>query len=416
MTIENNFPKTLLVIASEWPEPASSAAGSRMMQILDIFLNLGFEITYCATAHISEFMFDLKSIGIKINSITLNNDGFDDFIKTICPSVILFDRFTSEEQFGWRVISQFPNAMRILDTEDLHFLRKARQQSILKHNDLNHVELQSDVAKREVASILRCDMSLIISKFEMELLQNEFGIKSDLLFFMPFMLDPIDDEVTAIWPSFEQRKNFIFIGNFFHEPNVDSVMQLKTAIWPKICKLQKGLKIDIYGAYPSPKIMQLHQPSNGFLVHGRAENAEKLVGSAKVLLAPIRFGAGIKGKLAEAQFCGTPSITTRIGAESMSENGFWNGFITDDYDEFAAKSVEIYHDKMIWENAQKNGQMIYNKQYDKSVFTAIFCETFKKIQNNLEQHRRKNFFGAMLLHHSMQSTKYMSKWIIAKNK
>lgn len=412
----NSSSKKLLVIASEWPEPKSSAAGGRMMQLLEIFLTMGFQITYAATAHISNFMFDIESIGIKLKKISLNDDGFDDFIKNINPTIVLFDRFTSEEQFGWRVVTLCPAAIRILDTEDLHFLRKARQESIQKHGNLDHLDLQSDLAKREIASILRCDLSLIISKYEMNLLENEFDIKSDLLLYLPFLFDAIDNCVTSKWLDFEARKNFIFVGNFFHEPNIDAVLILKTEIWPRIIKLQKGLQIDIFGAYPIPKIMQLHNQATGFLVHGRAENAQEVVGKAKVVLAPIRFGAGIKGKLVEAQFCGTPSITTNIGSESMTKNQLWNGFITDDYDDFAQKAVQFYNEKETWKKAQIVGIKIFNEQYNKEFFTKKFMETILFLIENLEYHRKKNFLGAMLLHHSMQSTKFLSKWIIAKNK
>ena len=166
--------KKLLVVGSEWPEPNSSAAGSRMMQILSVFLTQDYLIVYAATAHISEFMFDLKAIAIETVQISVNDDKFDDFLKQQQPSVVLFDRFIAEEQFGWRVTENCPFCIKILDTEDLHFLRKARQQSIKKYANLDHVNLFSDVAKREIASILRCDLSLVISSFEINLLQNTF--------------------------------------------------------------------------------------------------------------------------------------------------------------------------------------------------------------------------------------------------
>ena len=412
----NSPSKKLLVIASEWPEPNSSAAGGRMMQLLEIFLTMGFHITYAATAHISNFMFDIESIGITLKNVTLNDDSVDDFIKKINPTIVLFDRFTAEEQFGWRVVRQCPAAIRILDTEDLHFLRKARQESIQKYNNLDDLDLQSGLAKREIASVLRCDLSLIISRFEMNLLENEFDIKPNLLLYLPFLFDEIDEKVSSEWLDFEARKNFIFVGNFFHKPNIDAVLTLKNEIWPRIIKLQKGLQIDVFGAYPIPKIMQLHNTAAGFLVHGRAENAKAVVGKAKVVLAPIRFGAGIKGKLAEAQFCGTPSITTKIGSESMTKNELWNGFITDNYDDFAQKAIQLYNQEKLWKKAQTVGIKIFNEQYNKALFSKKFIDMILYLLENLEHHRKKNFLGAMLLHHSMQSTKFLSKWIIAKNK
>ena len=119
--------KKLLIIGFVWPEPKSSAAGGRMMQLISIFKENGFEITFASAAQDSDFMIDLAEFGVIKRSIELNSSSFDDFIKELNPDVVLFDRFMIEEQFGWRVIENCPKAIRILDTEDLHFLRKARE-------------------------------------------------------------------------------------------------------------------------------------------------------------------------------------------------------------------------------------------------------------------------------------------------
>ena len=408
--------KKLIVIASEWPEPDSSAAGSRMMQILNIFLSQNYSVLYLATAHRSDYMFDLESIALKTKQIQLNDDSFDDFIKQENPSIVLFDRFTAEEQFGWRVTEQCPNCLKILDTEDLHFLRKARHESIKKFGNLEQVNLYSDTAKREIASILRCDLSLVISTVEINLLQTKFKINPDILFYLPFLYDQITDDDVSKLPSFEDRKDFVFIGNFFHEPNIDGVLQLKNEIWPLIKKIDNRLILNIFGAYMPQKITQLNTVKDGFLVHGRAENARTVIENAKILLAPLRFGAGIKGKLVEAQKLGTPSITTTIGAEAMSENDLWNGFVTNDPNDFASEAVKLYHQKENWLVAQNTGFQIFNAQYNRKKFQSVFVEKINFIQSTIIQHRQGNFLGSILNYHSMQSTKYMSKWIIEKNK
>ena len=89
----------------------------------------------------------------------LNDSGFDAFVKKLDPNIVLFDRFFTEEQFGWRVTEFAPNALRILDTEDLHSLRQVREQ-LFKNNIPFTVEkwLQSDVTKREIAAIYRSDL------------------------------------------------------------------------------------------------------------------------------------------------------------------------------------------------------------------------------------------------------------------
>jgi len=412
-----NLVQKLLIIGFVWPEPNSSAAGGRMLQLISLFKAQGFSITFASPAQNSDFMVDLGEYEVDKKSIELNNSSFDIFIKELNPSLVLFDRFMMEEQFGWRVAENCPDALRILDTEDLHCLRLARQKAFKENRSFSTTDLfVEEVAKREIASILRCDLSLMISEFEMELLESAFKIDISLLYYLPFLLEPIDDSEIEELPSFENRKDFVFIGNFLHEPNWNAVQYLKDTIWPIIKKRLPEAVLNVYGAYPSQKVLQLHNKKEGFLVMGRAIDAQEVVQEARVVLAPLRFGAGIKGKLLEAMQCGTPCVTTSIGSESMYGELPWNGFITNDITDFADRAVQLYQDKTIWLKAQQNGISIINKRYSKGLFEAGFRTNIDFLCSNLEQHRLNNFMGAMLQHHTLKSTKYMSRWIEEKNK
>ena len=119
------------------------------------------------------------------------------------------------------------------------------------------MDLNSDFAKREIASIYRSDVSLMISDYEMDLLINYFKIDNSLLHYVPFLLDPILKKDNQ-WPSFSERKHFLSIGNFLHEPNWDAVLFLKQFIWPLIRKQLPKAEIHIYGAYPSKKVFDLN--------------------------------------------------------------------------------------------------------------------------------------------------------------
>ena len=407
----------VLIIGFVFPEPNSSAAGGRMVQLISIFKQHSFDVTFASPAMDSDFMVDLESLCVAKKTIALNCSSFDVFVKELNPSIVLFDRFMMEEQFGWRVAENCPDALRLLDTEDLHCLRLARQKAFKENRTFSTDDLLvEDVAKREIASILRCDLSFMIAEYEIELLQTIFKIDSKLLYYLPLILDPIDTSTIQNLPSFEDRKNFIFIGNFLHEPNWNAVQYLKETIWPLIRKQMPDAILQIYGAYPSQKVLQLHQPKQGFNIMGRAYNAQEMVRNVRIVLAPLRFGAGIKGKLVESMQFGTPSITTTIGAESMYGDLSWNGFIADDSQVFADKSVELYQDKTLWLKAQENGFRIIEKRYLKSLFESDFVEYILKVQIHLKQHRLHNFMGTLLQHHTLTSTKYMSRWIEEKNK
>jgi len=404
------------MIGTVWPEPGSSAAGSRTLQLIEQFQKQDWKITFACAATDSVFMIDLKPLDVEKVTIELNSKSFDEFIKTLQPTIVLFDRFMIEEQFGWRVAENCPNALRILDTVDLHCLRLARQVAVKEKREFNNKDLFSDVAKREIASIYRSDLTLMISSYEMDLLQNFFNISPKLLHYTPFLLDPIEDLDLQAWPSFEERNNFVTIGNFLHEPNWDAVQFLKEKIWPLVRKKLTDAELHIYGAYPSQKVEQLHQPREGFMIKGRAGSAHEVMLNAKVCLAPLRFGAGLKGKLIDAMQCGTPSVTTTIGAEGMHDEFEWSGIIADDVDVFVNAAVSLYTDNGAWMHAQKQGTKIIDKVFNKQMYATLLLNRLQSLQKNIEEHRHVNFTGAMLMHHTISGTKYMSRWIEEKNK
>lgn len=387
-----------------------------MMQLLEFFLAEGFEITFSTTAGKTEFMADLDSLGIISETIALNNSSFDRFLAEVTPDVVLFDRFMMEEQFGWRVAEGCPEAIRILDTEDLHFLRKARQEAAKTKTEVTPSLLFSDVAKREIASIYRCDLSLIISEAEMQLLRETFGVPGNLLFYLPFMLKTPSKEQVSNLLKFEERQDFISIGNFLHEPNKDAVLTLKKDIWPLIKKKLPEARIHIFGAYIPQQIRELHNEKEGFLVAGRAASAKTEIGKARLLLAPLRFGAGLKGKFSDAMQVGTPTITTALGAEAMAGDLPWNGGIEDVPEEFARAAVELYSHKESWEVAQQNGFRILQQNFSEAIHRERFREQLRVLTGKLEEHRNSNFTGLMLQHHSMSSTKFLAKYIEAKTK
>lgn len=407
--------KTLLVVGYVWPEPKSSAAGSRMLQLIDVFLAEDYNVTFTSPCAKTDNTFDLSSIGVKQKTIELNNSSFDAFIKTINPSAVLFDRFMMEEQFGWRVAEQCPNALRILDTEDLHFLRKGRQQAFKAGKSFDKTYLFSDLTKREIASIYRCDLSLIISKAEMEILANDFKVDDSLLLYLPFMLDEISEADFSKLPKFEEREHFVIVGNFLHEPNYNAVLYLKETIWPLIRRELPDVELYVYGAYVSEKVNQLHNEKQGFLIKGFAKDVNTVMQQVRVCLAPLRFGAGLKGKLIDAMKNGTPSVTTSIGAEGIEKSIEACGCIADTPEEFTENTVRIYKNESLWNEKSASAFQVLNQNFNKKKYHKVFVNAVEYTSKNLIEKRQNNFIGQMLMHHSLQSTKYLSKWIEEKN-
>lgn len=400
------------------------------MQILESFLQQGWDITFSSPAGPGEHKADLAALGIREVPIELNNSSFDQFISELAPDIVLFDQYMMEEQFGWRVEKHCPQALRVLETSDLQSLRHARHQRLKdrlklnpEQNDFSDVYApaladefalmaEADLAKREIAALYRCDLNLMISEVEIQLLIEQFGVPAQLLHWCPLMIDP-----PVVAPAaMAGRANFLSIGNFRHAPNWDAVLWLKTTIWPLIRQQLPQAQLHIYGAYTPPKATALHNAKEGFHIMNWAEDALQVMSAARVCLAPLRFGAGIKGKLVDAMLCGTPSVTTPVGAEGMHGEHAWPGAITQSAVDFANRAVALYHDEVQWQQARAAGYHLLTERYSQSVHGPALIDKLRYCQKNLQQLRVTNFTGSMLRHHSHKSTQYMSQWIEAKNR
>ena len=136
----------------------------------------------------------------------------------------------------------------------------------------------------------------------------------------------------------------------------------------------------------------------------------------RVLLAPLRFGAGLKGKLLDAMLTGTPNVTTTIGAEGMKGYADWPGSIEDDPQTFIESAIYLYQQEAAWNKASSLTVGLVDERFRRSIFKEPFLNKMMDLKRDLSAHRIKNFTGQMLSHHMLASTRYMGKWIEEKNK
>ncbi|WP_347329971.1 glycosyltransferase [Marinimicrobium locisalis] len=417
--------KHLVILGSVWPEPNSSAAGTRMCQLMELFQNGGWRITFASAAQPSPHRIDLTARSVDEAAIELNSDGFDTWLAQQRPNAVLFDRFMTEEQFGWRVSRTCPEALRLLDTEDLHCLRAARW-ALMKARSagqpytvtpvldeppaLYEQMVGLDITQRELASIYRSDLSLMVSRFEVALLVEQFGVPANLLHTLPIFAQ------TAPAPGYEARRHFISIGNFRHAPNWDAVLWLKHELWPRIHARLPEAELHLCGAYPPPKATALENRRENFLVKGWVENSLAAMAQSRVCLAPLRFGAGIKGKLLDAMATGTPSVTTTIGAESMAPSEHWPGRVANTAEALCDAAVTLYRDKQAWLQAHRQAAETLTQGFSQECYEPDFMALIQALEDALDAHRKTNFVGTMLRHHQHRSTQYMSQWIDAKNR
>jgi glycosyltransferase involved in cell wall biosynthesis len=439
----------ILFVGFVWPEPKSSAAGQNIVSYIQSALQNNWKVSFCSAAQVTLQTHDLANMGVNSFTIALNCASFNEQVSTLKPDVVIFDRYLSYEQFAWRVKESLPSALLVLDAEDLHCLRSARhnllkqqvqrtKQADNSNEDLKNTHeagsfmssedilktanislLCNDIAIREIACILQADLTLVLSDFEKKILVDNFKVPREQVQYLPFILNNTALAQLDKNESYENKQDFVFIGNFRHLPNYHAVRILAEQCWPHIYKSLRerhpAISCHVFGAYMPAKVKQLENKKTGFKVHGYAQDQYRVIQKARVMLAPISFGAGVKGKLLDAMLCDTPSITSPLGQEGISAMP-WPGEVVTSIDAFIKAAVTLYTQEQSWLKCRQRGRKILAQEYDADknhwAFTAIIESKLK----NLTQNRQHNFLQRLLNHHQFQTSKYMSQWIEAKNK
>jgi O-antigen biosynthesis protein len=236
--------KHVLFIGYVWPEQTSSAAGKRTNDLISALQQRGHLVSFASAYSTNQFTEQLQRRNVQTFPIHLNDSSFQEQLAQIKPDAVIFDRFVTEEQFSARVRDVFPDVALFIDTQDLHLLRKKREDLLKNNPNISIEEIAStfptsldDVTLREIASIYRADHSFLISNFEHQLLLNQYNIPSHKISHSPFfcsqnLLESCKQEAQLI--PFEQRRDFVALGNFKHPPNLD---QLKVI---RFCENQKS--------------------------------------------------------------------------------------------------------------------------------------------------------------------------------
>lgn len=398
----------LLVIAQQWPEPDTNAAGLRMEQLL-YFFKKRYEVHLACAIEKTCFSHSIK--GVQEHAIVLNDSSFQDFVKKLNPCIVVYDRFIIEEQFGWRFRESCPSALQILNTEDLHFLRKARRAVYLNGGTITDY-LRNNYVMRELGAIYRCDLSLIISKFEHDFLMTEFNMSDKLLHYLPLCIPSQKFSETF----HKQRKDFMYIGNFNHPPNKDGFVFLMERIWPDIYEQLPHTQLHIYGAYMSDHLKSKYSKVPGVVIHGYIENVHAVMQQHQLLLAPVTYGAGLKGKVLTAMANGLPMVLSEVAAEGIFNLN--EDFVTEISSPltFVQKAVRIYKDKNVQNQIAQIGFETLANSFDFTNHFALFENRLKSKRTQLTADRLDNIVGSILSHDQHKAVKYFSLWIEEKNK
>jgi glycosyltransferase involved in cell wall biosynthesis len=333
--------------------------------------------------------------------------------------LVIFDRFYAEEAYSFHIYNHSPDAVRVVDMQDMHSLRHGRQ-AIVNHNPdswdcmtdaLHYVPSYRDsLLLREIASLHRSDLTMVCSPFEHDLLTRVYKISASKLCMAPFWVP----KTSGTKRGYGDRRDFVFIGGFRHPPNVDAVEQMARAVWPRIRQALPDAQLHVHGAHCPPNIQALHDPLSGFLVHGFVHSLEDALSDKRIMLAPLRFGAGIKGKIVDAWAFGLPVLTTSIGSEGMClVDDEWGGIVSDSVDEFVNGAVRLYRQQELWDMATQRAETILNDKFGECKWSNV-SHALKDAVRHRDDRRRDDHTGALLWHQTARSTEYFSRWIECK--
>jgi glycosyltransferase involved in cell wall biosynthesis len=248
-------------------------------------------------------------------------------------------------------VSAFPDAVLIYDSVDLHFLRAARRRDLLglaPDADSEQAELT------EIQCVRESHVTATVSEVEAAIVRARVpGAKTVVL---PTVHEP--DTVPGL--PFERRSDLLFIGNFIHDPNVDAVLHFTHEILPLIAR-ELDARLWLLGQDPPPEVRALQSPS--VVVTGFVPRVDDYFRQARVSVAPLRYGAGMKGKNGQAMAFGLPLVTTSVGAEGMDIVDERHALVSDGPEDFAQAVIRLYRDQALWERLSHKSQELARREW-----------------------------------------------------
>lgn len=270
--------------------------------------------------------------------------------------IVILSRAPVAAQHFTLVRACAPRARIIFDTVDLHTIRLHRQANITgeseKTLEAQHTELQ------ELVLMKTSDCTVVVSEEERGHIR-EIAPETAV-----FTISNIHDVRPSV-RSFAQRRDILFLGNFFHAPNVDAMQHFLQEIFPHIHALLPDIRLHVIGEGGKETLSSLR--GERVLLHGHVRDIEKHFEHARLSVAPLRFGAGVKGKIHSSLSFGTPVVTTSIGAEGMHLHHERNCLIADDPNAFASAVHRLYTDQELWQRLVTEGCQTMRTHFSQAV-------------------------------------------------
>jgi GT2 family glycosyltransferase len=339
--------KSVLVIDHHVPMPDRDSGSLRMFQILKLLRELGHRVTFIPDnlANVFPYVQELQKRGIEVvyhpyvkrvrDYLSSHGSEFDTVVLSRCD-------FARKHVADVRLHA--PQSRLVFDTVDLHFLREESEARLT--GDPERQRKARETQRLEYELIDQSDETWVVSSFEQRLLQERWPKKS-----IQVVSNIVD--VPGSKTQFALRRDWLFIGGFQHRPNIDAVLFFMEKIYPMVSKRLHDAKFYIIGDNAPPEIVAL--ASERIIVAGLQRDVRPFFDSIKVSVAPLRFGAGVKGKINQSMAFGVPVIATSVAVEGTELRDREEILVADEPADFANALVELYESEDLWKRLSENG-------------------------------------------------------------
>ena len=353
--------KNVLIIDEIIPEFNKDSGSRRLTEIIKLLLKNKVSVFLIADLkqykYKSDYIQKFKDLGVNVYQPSIDQKGQlvtkEGFIKLITPKIEVawLHRPTIFSKFQSLVKTANPNIKLVFDMVDFHYVRLLREYELNKDEALK-AEAEKFL-KIELENCKNADVVIAISTTDKELLKQHFNTDEKVV-----LISNIHQHIDKSYNfnSFEKRNDLLFVGSFRHDPNSDAVKYLKENIMPLVWKVIPDLKVNIIGSYITDDIEAL--ASDRFKLLGFVDDLDAVINTTKLFVAPLRFGAGIKGKIGQSLEHSLPLVTTNVGAEGFDFGEQTNVMIANNAEAIAQKVIDLYTNKILWEEASNSCKTI----------------------------------------------------------
>jgi len=356
--------KLALIVEETTPTPDKDSGSVRMVAIIKNLQSLGYKVTFWPNdlKQLTPYASNLQQMGVEV---VYGNIDFMQFAKLYghAYDAVIMSRPEICAKYLNIAKNLFTNAKLIYDTVDLHYVRLARQAEIEPADAERLLEQSKWYEILEKGLMKRVDATLVVSGKEVEILESE-GVTSNLV--VVSNIHTIKD--AAYKSTFKDRKDIVFVGNYAHLPNIDAIKWFIKDIFPAVVKELPKVKLHVVGAN-MPASLQKEVAGDNIIVDGFVsdETMANLLTTSRVFVAPLRYGAGVKGKIGQAIEYGLPIVTTSIGAEGMYLVHDSSCLESDSSKGFSDAVVKLYSDNVLWSKVQKEARTSLIDNFSPSV-------------------------------------------------